>query len=79
MKDKQKSLEDLDFLTELTPSEQEGINGGADTSLKLTNEGNTDPNTSSPTPFVPIDTGLLEELSPYTWYPDTRHKGSLTS
>jgi hypothetical protein len=28
MKDKQKSLEDLDFLTELTPSEQEEINGG---------------------------------------------------
>lgn len=29
MKNKQKSLEDLDFLTELTLSEQEGINGGS--------------------------------------------------
>ncbi|MEC4814177.1 MAG: hypothetical protein SAK29_13015 [Scytonema sp. PMC 1069.18] len=29
MKDKQKSLEDIDFLTELTPGEQERITGGA--------------------------------------------------
>lgn len=33
MKDKQKSLEDLDFLTELTPSEQEEINGGTSNDL----------------------------------------------
>ncbi|WP_414586695.1 hypothetical protein [Scytonema sp. PCC 10023] len=56
MKDKQKkSLEDLDFLTELTPSEQEGINGGVNPTLTSYQEPIIVGGAASlsPTPYVP--------------------------
>ncbi|MCF4970127.1 hypothetical protein [Nostoc sp. CMAA1605] len=51
MKDKQKNLQHIDWLIELTPSEQEQINGGS-----LTSTQDTDPNgrpAIAPTPLPP--------------------------
>ncbi|BAY29299.1 hypothetical protein NIES2107_11400 [Nostoc carneum NIES-2107] len=49
MKDKQKSLEDIDFVTELSMSELEGISGGS-TQLTTINE-----NSDEGTIFGPLD------------------------
>jgi hypothetical protein len=57
MKDKQQNLENLDFLTELTLSEQEEINGGA----------GKDPGFTSPS--NPPIVGLPGSLSPITELP----------
>ncbi len=56
MKDKQKSLEDLDFLTELTPSEQEQINGGISNDF------------TSPRP-KPIIVAGTAQMAPATYVP----------
>ncbi|OUL33647.1 hypothetical protein BV372_15720 [Nostoc sp. T09] len=57
MKDKQTSLEDIDFATELSMSELEAINGGAGV---LTQEQSNDPQ-GRPTPSAP--TGTREPLA----------------
>jgi hypothetical protein len=62
MKDKQKSLEELDFFTELTSSELEGINGGAGTSLIFTQGNNPNPTTRPTSPFMPHSSA--DELPP---------------
>jgi hypothetical protein len=74
MKDKQKSLKDIDFLTELTSSEQEKINGGAGKSLTSPQE--TDPNTPSTSSFAPATEPPPPPENP--WYPDTRPQSYLT-
>ncbi|KYC42479.1 hypothetical protein WA1_21185 [Scytonema hofmannii PCC 7110] len=79
MKDKQKqSLEDLDFLTELTPSEQEGINGGG-SALNITYGSNPVPNGGSATPFSPVAFDPIELEPGQNWYPDTpQHQNTFT-
>ncbi len=71
MKDKQKSLDDLNFVTELSMSELEGISGGASNDL-------TSPRkpiivggqaSLSPTPYVPPEE---DEPLPQTIDPTSR-------
>ncbi|MBD2355410.1 hypothetical protein H6G41_12405 [Tolypothrix sp. FACHB-123] len=71
MKDKQKSLDDLDFLTELSMSEQEQISGGTSNDLTSARKpiivgGRA---SLSPTPYVPPED---DEPLPQTIDPTSR-------
>lgn len=57
MKDKQKSLDDLDFVTELSMSELEQISGGVS---NFTQEPREIPN-GRPTPSAPTGTGQPQQ------------------
>ena len=71
MKNKQKSLKDIDFVKELTMSELEQINGGTGKSFNSNDKSSTLPNGQS-TPFSPFE----EETDPvWTGKDSTREIG----
>ncbi|MEA5552680.1 hypothetical protein VB713_17190 [Anabaena cylindrica UHCC 0172] len=76
MKDKLKNLKDIDFLTELTPSEQEQINGsGIELTSPLPAPVPNGRSTNGMLPPPPEPTPPQEDDS--NWYPGKRHQDFL--